>query len=136
DAEEGQLVRALLVIASRDLDRIAGVAQLEEVDPFDDAPIGHVEAGNDAFCQAHKPFQPLSSSASAWAAAKSSVPSYMARPVIAPMMPSSSTAHSRRTSSRFVTPPLAMTGMRKAWAKVTVASILTPESMPSRPISV
>jgi hypothetical protein len=33
-------------------------------------------------------------------------------------------------------PPLAITGMRSAWASLTVASILTPDSMPSRPMSV
>ena len=49
DVEEGQLVGALLVVAGGDLDRIAGVAQLDEVDALDDAPGGHVEAGNDAF---------------------------------------------------------------------------------------
>src|ERR1019366_8396273 len=40
---------ALLVVARRDLDRIAGVAQLDEVDALDDASGRHVEAGNDAF---------------------------------------------------------------------------------------
>ena len=37
DVEEGQLVGALLVVARRDLDRVAGVAQLDEVDALDDA---------------------------------------------------------------------------------------------------
>src|SRR5690606_28781764 len=46
DVEEGQFIGALLVVAARDLDRIAGVAQLDEVDALDDAPGVDVEAGN------------------------------------------------------------------------------------------
>ena len=49
DVEEGELVGALLVVARGDLDRVAGVAQLDEVDALDDAAGGDVEAGNDAF---------------------------------------------------------------------------------------
>ena len=49
DVEEGELVGALLVVARGDLHRIAGIAQLDEVDALDDAAGGHVEAGNDAF---------------------------------------------------------------------------------------
>src|SRR5690606_12017877 len=74
DVEEGQFIGALLVVAARDLDRIAGVAQLDEVDALDDAPGVDVEAGNDALGQHQSP-APLSSSARACAAAKSSVPS-------------------------------------------------------------
>ena len=37
DVEERELVGALLVVAARDLDRIAGVAQVDEVDALDDA---------------------------------------------------------------------------------------------------
>ena len=53
DVEEGELVGALLVVAARDLDRIAGVAQVDEVDALDDAAVGDVEAGNDALGEAH-----------------------------------------------------------------------------------
>jgi hypothetical protein len=49
DVEEGQLVGALLVVAAGDFHRVAGIAQLGEVDAFDDAAGGHVEAGDDAF---------------------------------------------------------------------------------------
>ena len=48
DVEEGELVGALLVVAARDLDRIAGVAQVDEVDALDHAAVRDVEAGNDA----------------------------------------------------------------------------------------
>jgi len=49
DVEEGQFVGALLVVATGDFHRVAGVAQLGEVDALDHAAIGHVQAGNDAF---------------------------------------------------------------------------------------
>jgi len=37
DVEEREFVRALLVVAARDLDRVTGVAQADEVDALDDA---------------------------------------------------------------------------------------------------
>ena len=48
DVEEGQLVGARRVIGDRRFDRIAGVAQIDEIDALDDAAVLHVEAGNDA----------------------------------------------------------------------------------------
>jgi hypothetical protein len=48
DVEESQLVGALLVIAARDLDRVAGIAQFDEIDALDHAAGGHVEARDDA----------------------------------------------------------------------------------------
>ena len=51
DVEERELVGALLVVAARDFDRIAGIAQVDEVHALDDAPVGDVEAGDDAFSQ-------------------------------------------------------------------------------------
>ena len=48
DVEEGELVGAGRVIGDRRLDRIAGVAQIDEVDALDDAAVLDVEAGNDA----------------------------------------------------------------------------------------
>ena len=48
DVEEGQLVGAGGVIGDRRLDRIAGVAQIDEIHALDDAAVLHVEAGNDA----------------------------------------------------------------------------------------
>jgi hypothetical protein len=72
DVQKGQLVGALLVIAPGDLDRIAGVAQVDELDALDDAPGSHVQAGNDALGETHRR---LSSSASRCASVKSSVPS-------------------------------------------------------------
>ena len=48
DVEEGELVGAGRVIGDRRLDRIAGIAQIDEIDALDDAAVLHVEAGNDA----------------------------------------------------------------------------------------
>jgi hypothetical protein len=47
DVEEDQLVRALRVVAGRELDGIAGVAQVDEVRPLDHPPPIDVEAGDD-----------------------------------------------------------------------------------------
>src|SRR6218665_86722 len=51
-------------------------------------------------------------------------------------MPSSCTAHSCSMSAMPDRPPEAITGMLSACASATVASMLMPESMPSRPMSV
>ena len=51
DVEEGEFVGALLVVARSDLDRVTGIAQLHEVDAFDDPPARDVQAGDDAFGQ-------------------------------------------------------------------------------------
>ena len=48
DVEEAQLVGAGRVIGDGRFDRIAGVAQIDEIDALDDAAVFHVEAGNDA----------------------------------------------------------------------------------------
>ena len=54
DVEKSELVGALLVVAPRDLDRIAGVAQPDEIHAFDHAPGGDVEAGDDALGEGHR----------------------------------------------------------------------------------
>jgi len=54
DVEEHQLVGAVLLVAPRDLDGVAGVAQLEEVDALDDAAAVDVETGDDSFGE-HRP---------------------------------------------------------------------------------
>src|SRR6185437_1776521 len=48
DVEEAQFVGAGPVIGDRGFDRIAGVAQIDEVDALDDAAVLDVEAGDDA----------------------------------------------------------------------------------------
>jgi hypothetical protein len=47
DVEEAELVGAGRVIGLGGLDRIAGVAQVDELHAFDDAPVLHVEAGDE-----------------------------------------------------------------------------------------
>ena len=54
DVEEDQLVGALGVVALGQLDRVAGVAQVDEVGALDDAAGVDVEAGDDAL-QGHGP---------------------------------------------------------------------------------
>ena len=48
DVEEHELVGALGVVALGELDRVARVAQIDEVRALDDAAGVDVEAGNDA----------------------------------------------------------------------------------------
>src|SRR6185437_12924988 len=48
DVQKNQLVGALGVIKGGELDRIAGVAQLNELDPLDDPASGDVQTGNNA----------------------------------------------------------------------------------------
>ncbi len=48
DVEEAKLVGAGGVIGDGAFDRIAGVAQVDEIDALDDAAFLHVETGNDA----------------------------------------------------------------------------------------
>ena len=47
DVEEHELVGALGVVAGGQLDRVAGVAQVDEVHALDDAAVVDVEAGDD-----------------------------------------------------------------------------------------
>ena len=51
DVEEAELVGPGRVIGLRRLDRIAGVDQVDELHALDDAPVLHVEAGNEAGLQ-------------------------------------------------------------------------------------
>ena len=48
DVEEHELVGALAVVVRGQLDRVAGVADVDEFDALDDAPGVDVEAGDDA----------------------------------------------------------------------------------------
>src|SRR5258706_7575439 len=135
DVEEAELVRALAVVARRDLDGVAGVAQVDKVDALHDPARGDIEARNHALGEWH--YLPSALSAAACALFSSSLPSYSARPAIAPMTPSgTSFAPAACTSSTLLSPPEAMIGVLVAWARRSVASMLTPLSMPSRPMSV
>ena len=104
DVEEHQLVGALGVVAGGQLDRITGVAQVDEVGALDDPPVGDVEAGNDP---GHLHRRTPASTASASGIVNR--PSYRARPVMMP--PNPGIAARAATSSSVATPPLAMTGI-------------------------
>ena len=54
DVEEAQFVGARRVIGDRGFDRIAGVAQIDEIDALDDAAVLHVEARDDADFKHHR----------------------------------------------------------------------------------
>ncbi|MNY51478.1 hypothetical protein D3C86_1870700 [compost metagenome] len=60
----------------------------------------------------------------------------MARPVMAPTMPGLRVSSSFWMSPRLWMPPEAITGMRLALARATVASTLQPCIMPSLAMSV
>ena len=49
DVQKYHLVRARFGIGGRNLDRIAGIAQVHKIDPFDHSPIANVQTGYDAF---------------------------------------------------------------------------------------
>src|SRR5690606_22190347 len=57
DVEEGDLVGTLLVVAAGDLHRVAGVTDVLELHALDHPAVFHVQAGNDAFGQAHVSLQ-------------------------------------------------------------------------------
>ena len=87
DIEEGDLVGTLLVVALGDLHRVAGIADVHEAHALDHAPVVDVETRNDALGQPHAQPPAAFASHQACAARRSSVPSYNARPLIAPTMP-------------------------------------------------
>jgi hypothetical protein len=49
DVQEGDLIGTFLIVAARDLDWIAGIADIDELDAFDHAPGIDVETGDDPF---------------------------------------------------------------------------------------
>ena len=53
DVEEAKLVRPRRIISACLLDRIAGIAQFDEINAFHDAAVSDVEAGNDARADGH-----------------------------------------------------------------------------------
>src|SRR5699024_3089281 len=133
DVQQHQFVGALLIIQPGPIHRIAGGLDIDEFDALDHLPVLDVEAGDDALGEAH---DRSASATSRHAAAKSSVPSYRARPMMAPVTPSSSAVSRARMSSRSVTPPEAMTGIDRLAASSRVASMFRPCIMPSRRMSV
>ena len=51
DVEQAELVRSLRIVSRAHLDRIPGVDQVDELHALHDAPVAHVETGNDSLGQ-------------------------------------------------------------------------------------
>ena len=66
DVEEHQLVGPLLLVPRGHLDRVAGVAQVEEVGPLDHAAAVDVQAGNDALGEHRSDAPPMSVQPRRW----------------------------------------------------------------------
>src|SRR6185312_7490766 len=132
DVEEGEFVRAGGIVGDRGLHRIAGVAQVDEVDAFDDAAVLYVQAGDDADFEHQRFACWMSLSASV----ASSRPSYKARPAMAPSSFAARGSSKARISSIEARPPDAITGIEIASASAMVASRLRPFNKPSREMSV
>src|SRR5205807_10660461 len=120
DVEEADLVGALRVVGGGLLDRIAGVAQREEVGALHDPAVLHVEARDDPAGQ-HRD--------ASTASATVNTRSYSARPITTAAMPASRSA---RRSSSDDTPPDAITSIGTARASAAVAGMLGPAPVPSR----
>jgi hypothetical protein len=56
DIEEGDFVRTFLVVAPCDFDRITGITDVDELHALHDATVVDIQAGNNAFGQAHYRF--------------------------------------------------------------------------------
>ena len=133
DVEEGQLVGARRVIGDRGLHRIAGVAQVDEVDALDDAAVLHVEAGNDADLE-HQARSRGLEQLERLGRIEPAVIERAARDRAFELARAGSSM--RAMSSIEASPPEAITGIEIASASAIVASQLMPCSMPSRATSV
>ena len=141
DVEEYQFIGALAIVSPRDLDRIAGIGDVLEAHALDDAALVHVQAGNDALRQGlHRCLHVTRRSGTfvdvtlgfdeIEPTLVKGTPQHGASDTVA-LHP-----HSALISSMPAIPPEAMIGIRTERARFTVASTLTPLSMPSRLMSV
>src|SRR5690606_8271387 len=132
DVEDGELVRARLLVGGGQLHRVAGVPQVAEPHPLDHPPRGHVQAGDHPDRGRHWTASARVANAS-WMV---NAPAYRALPVMTPSTPSGSRAANARKSSRVDTPPEAITGA-SVWAHTSFSrSRLGPVMVPSRRMSV
>jgi hypothetical protein len=143
DVEEGQLVGALLVVARGDLDRVARVAKLDEVDALDDAAAVTSRQGMMRLAsmgrrrRSGRPRQALAELVGAAPAPRRNrgrrcrSRGRRSRPRCRRPAPRRALDVGHRRE-----PPEANTGIVSCCASFTVASMLTPVSMPSRPMSV
>jgi len=74
DVEEDQLVRPLQLVTGGDLDRVAGVAEVDEVGPLDHSALVHVKARNDPLGQHDAKGAPIGPSSRRGRAAPSPTP--------------------------------------------------------------
>src|SRR5664280_1497102 len=138
DVEEDQFIGTLGVIARRQLDRVAGVEQVDEPDALDHPTCVHVQAGDHTD-------RPQASTPSATVI----LPSTRALPAItppsrrSPRPPAVSGASTRTTrpasdstSATDPTPPEAITGSAVRCKTARSPSRSGPESMPSRSMAV
>ena len=51
NVQKHQLISSLLLVLASNLDGIAGILQIDKIDPLDDSTCMNVKTGNDAFCQ-------------------------------------------------------------------------------------
>src|SRR5215204_2237344 len=118
DVEEHQFVCAFAVVERGQLNGITSIAQVDKLDAFDDAATSHVETGDNPAVRPGNG-EPVAdvdgvrTQHGAWvrpncliASARSTRPSYNARPMIAPAAPAAATAS---MSSSDAMPPEAMT---------------------------
>ena len=130
DVEEHQLVGALGVVAGGQLDRIAGVAQVDEVDALDDAAAGDVEARDHPGDLHHRPPR------SAAQRLGHREPPFVQRLAGDDAAEARDRRRAPRRRRATTTPPLAITGTSVAAAAAASPSTSGPASMPSRPMSV
>src|SRR6185503_16726548 len=75
DVEEADFVGAFAVVARRDLHRVAGLAQADDIDALHDPARRDVEARDHALCERHGYSFPSALLAAAWAFFSSILPS-------------------------------------------------------------
>ena len=129
DIQKDQLVGPFTVVDGRLLNRIAGVAQVDEINAFDDPAVLDIEAGDNSFGK-----HAYSPRAAASASASDSAPVYSAIPITAP--PTTPLVASSRISPSDCTPPDAMTDNPVSRARAIVDCTADPVSSPSRETSV
>src|SRR5690606_23513948 len=84
DVEEAEFVGAGRVVGDGGFHRVAGVAQIDKLYALDDAPVLHVEAGDQSGLEGHRASAPVLPLSKASASRESMRPSYRARPEMAP----------------------------------------------------
>ena len=138
DVEKAELVGAGGVIGDGAFDRIAGVAQIDEIDALDDAAVLDVEAGNDAAFKHQALAARRARRGSSASACRRIEPAVIERAAgdrageLGAIGLRAAARHRRARRDRRRRSP----GSTMASASASVASILRPFSTPSRAMSV